>query len=85
MKAAIQLCSISSAYDILQLFPEKYAAESLFDEFLNISNELDANLVDCVLFDKLVDCSKIMFPIITEGGFCMAFNSLSPQDFYTNE
>lgn len=85
MKAAIQLCSSSTASNMLQFFPEKYADDSLYDEFFKITNAFDANLVGCALFDRLVDCSKIIFPIITDDGFCMSFNSMNLKDFTTNE
>lgn len=82
---ASQLCTNSLTADVLNLFSETYANESIFDTIDDLAPSLGSQLVHCSVFGKWVNCGKILAPILTDDGNCVSFNGLNIHDFARNE
>lgn len=85
MKVMIQLCEFGKSRDIYKLFPDLYATNVVYRTMMEIAPDMNETFASCKLFGKLIDCDEIFFPILTDAGFCYAFNTIRLPEFLTDE
>lgn len=85
MIVMIQLCDFKDTRHVIKSFSDLYAARSMFRTMLEMEPDMNETFALCKLFGKRIDCKDIFFPILTDGGFCYAFNTVRMPDFLTDE
>lgn len=85
MKVMTQLCDEWIGYDVLESFSDNYSEPSILATIRSLAPKLEDTMVFCRLFDKQINCDKILFPRISAGGVCYTFNAMNKNDTFTDE
>lgn len=84
MKVVAPLCEMPPTRKLSERL-DSYADGSIYDTMIALEPEFNETFILCKLFDKWIDCSKIMDRTLTEKGFCHSFNTISLQEFFTDQ
>lgn len=86
MKVVNQLCKREkSRKAITDLYPDLYTNSTIFEVIQRIAPDFNETFIFCKHFDKWVDCNQILFPFLTDEGFCYAFNTISLSELLADE
>lgn len=85
MQVAIQLCDPYIAGRISHHFSDEYLDDEIVQEMLKMAPKIEDTMIFCRFRDKLMNCSELFIPTLTEDGVCYAFNLLNNQDMVSNE
>lgn len=87
MKVVNQMCVYQGAHQtITNLFPtDSHIDNSIYETIERISPNFNETFIFCKLFDKWINCNEILFPFLTDEGFCYTFNAISLGDLLTDQ
>lgn len=85
METVAQLCEERPNSNLMKLFPDSYADDSMFGIMRDVEPEFNETFVLCKLFDRWIDCGAIFSRTLTEHGFCRSFNRISWGEYATDE
>lgn len=89
MSVASQLCDERLTREIFDLLsesdPDSYPDSKFIPTIIKLLPKFADTIVYCKFFDNWNNCSKFLFPVLTEEGLCYSFNKLRMSEMSTTE
>lgn len=88
MEALTQMCDflpdLFDVYNRDDLEP-LITTDELYDLIYDMAPTFEDTIKICWWLGKLVNCSDIVFPVMTEEGICFTYNSLNSYEIYSDK
>lgn len=87
MDALTQICdNLPESFDVENRNDlQHFINESIYDVIRDMAPNFEETVQICWWQSKIENCSKFVFPVMTEEGICFTFNSLNSREIYTDQ